>query len=130
MRDILAITNALADQSRIRALLALRGGELCVCQIVELLQLAPSTVSKHLSILKQAGLVETRKEARWMYYSIPEKPDAAVKGVMQWLQAAVAKDAQMTEDQKRLKAILKENPEDICRRQMGKTCCPPGQSCS
>jgi DNA-binding transcriptional ArsR family regulator len=48
-------------------------GELCVCQIIELLGLVPSTVSKHMSILKQAGLVENRKEARWMYYRLPKK---------------------------------------------------------
>jgi len=49
MRELLAITNALADESRVRALVALTRGRLCVCQIAELLQLAPSTVSKHLS---------------------------------------------------------------------------------
>jgi len=47
---------ALGDETRIRAVLALRDNELCVCQIVELLELAPSTVSKHLQILKEAGL--------------------------------------------------------------------------
>jgi DNA-binding transcriptional ArsR family regulator len=70
MRELLAITNALADQSRVSTLLALRHGRLCVCRIVELLQLAPSTVSKHLSILWQAGLVESRKTGRWVYYTI------------------------------------------------------------
>ncbi len=72
---MLAITNAHADESRVRELLALRHGQLCVCQIVELPQLAASTVSKHLSILWQAGLVESRKTGRWVYYMIPEDPD-------------------------------------------------------
>ena len=58
MRDLMAVTKALADESRVRILLALKPGKLCVCQIVELLQLAPSTVSKHMSILKHARLVE------------------------------------------------------------------------
>jgi ArsR family transcriptional regulator, arsenate/arsenite/antimonite-responsive transcriptional repressor len=64
MRDVLAITNAMADDSRVRAVLALKHGPLCVSQIVELLELAPSTVSKHLSILSHAGLVESRKTDR------------------------------------------------------------------
>ncbi|HSW02527.1 MAG TPA: metalloregulator ArsR/SmtB family transcription factor [Sedimentisphaerales bacterium] len=67
MRDVLDLTKAMADGNRLRVLMALTGGELCVCQIVELLQLAPSTVSKHMSILRQAGLVEGRKDGRWMY---------------------------------------------------------------
>ena len=55
MRDFMAITKALSDPNRVRILLALRDGELCVCQITELFGFAPSTVSKHLSILHGAG---------------------------------------------------------------------------
>ena len=61
MREVLAVTKALADESRVRALIALTSGPLCVCQIAELLQLAPSTVSKHLAILRLGGLVESEK---------------------------------------------------------------------
>lgn len=59
--------------NRVRPLMALDGRELCVCQIIELLGLAPSTVSKHMSILKQARLVEIRKNGRWAYYRLAEK---------------------------------------------------------
>ena len=58
MRDLMAVTKALADENRVRILMALEPKELCVCQIVELLDLAPSTVSKHMAILKQARLVD------------------------------------------------------------------------
>ena len=54
MREFMAVLKALADENRVRAVAALRGRELCVCQIVELLGLANSTVSKHMAILKQA----------------------------------------------------------------------------
>ena len=57
MESILAITRALSDENRVRALMALGDQEVCVCQLIELLQLAPSTVSKHMSVLKQARLV-------------------------------------------------------------------------
>ena len=53
--------------------MALGAGELCVCQIVELLGLAPSTVSKHMAILKQARLVDSRKEGRWMFYRLADE---------------------------------------------------------
>ena len=70
MRDLMTVIKALADENRVRVLMALGPKELCVCQIVELLGLAPSTVSKHMSILKQARLVDSRKEGRWMYYRL------------------------------------------------------------
>lgn len=65
-----AVAQALGDGTRLRALLALRGGELCVCDLIALLGLAPSTVSRHLALLWQAGLVERRKEGRWHYYRL------------------------------------------------------------
>ena len=60
MRDFMAITKALSDPGRVRILLALRRRELCVCQIAELFGFAPSTMSKHLSILHHAGLIQSR----------------------------------------------------------------------
>jgi ArsR family transcriptional regulator, arsenate/arsenite/antimonite-responsive transcriptional repressor len=57
MRELLATTKALADESRLRILASLQGRELCLCQLVELLGLAASTVSRHASILEQARLV-------------------------------------------------------------------------
>jgi len=124
MREILDITKALADENRVRTLLSLRSRELCVCQITELLDLAPSTASKHLSILRQAGLVEARKDGRWMYYRLAGS-DAAppVLEVLAWLQGSLARDPKAKEDRKRLEAILKEDPEEICRRQMGRPGC-------
>ncbi len=62
MRTMVNITRALADGNRLRILMALRGGELCVCRIVAMLALAPSTVSKPIYLLRQAGLVEARKD--------------------------------------------------------------------
>ena len=78
MREFMSITKALADENRVRILMALRDGELCVCQITELFGYAPSTVSKHLSILFQARLVESRKDGRWIYYQLPDKKASAM----------------------------------------------------
>ncbi len=121
MRGLLAITNALADESRVRALVALTRGELCVCQIAELLQLAPSTVSKHLSILRQGGLVESEKRGRWIYYALPAEPDDSARRSIEWVRDALAKDSRIIEDARRLRIILKEDPEELCRRQLGKS---------
>jgi len=118
MRDILDVTKALADGSRLRVLMALGGGELCVCQIVELLQLAPSTVSKHMSILRQARLVESRKEGRWMYYRLPDRAaPKAVRGAVAWVRRHLAQSPQIVRDTKELERILSMNPEELCKGQ-------------
>lgn len=85
------ITKALAVETRVRTLLSLRGGEPCVCQITELLGLTPSTVSKHISILFQGNLVESRKDGRWIYYPLPGKSaPAAVRKALDWIAKALA----------------------------------------
>ncbi len=115
------ITKALADENRVRMLLAMKGGELCVCQITELFRLAMSTVSKHLSILYQAGLAESRKEGRWIYYRLPGKEAApAVRRAIDWVAASVNGDPQAAEDAARLKKIVQMNPVELCKRQCGK----------
>lgn len=85
MKNILDITKALADEGRLRILLMLGGTELCVCHITEALALAPSTVSRHLSVLERAGLIETRKKGRWVHCRLPAAPGPVVKSALDWL---------------------------------------------
>lgn len=114
----MAITKALADENRVRTLLALRQGELCVCQVTELLDLAPSTISKHLSILHQAGLVESRKEGRWIYYQLPRNGVApAAREAIRWLERSLADDSLVAEDGDKLKKVLRMDPVELCKRQ-------------
>lgn len=118
MREFMNITKALADENRVRALLALRGGELCVCQITELFGLAPSTISKHLSILYQAGLVDSHKEGRWIYYRLPGKEaTATVRAALKWVGESANGDARVAEDAARLKKIQAMDPAELCKRQ-------------
>lgn len=118
MREFMNVTKALADESRIRLLFALRGGELCACQLVEFLALAGSTVSKHLSVLYQAGLVEMRKESRWVYYSLPgPKAPPSIRAALKWVFTAAADQPRVVEDQRRLKQILRLDPVELCKRQ-------------
>jgi len=117
LRDVLNITKALADENRARVLLFLRAGELCVCQIVEMLGLAPSTVSKHLNILHQAGLVESRKEGRWVYYRLPGREAAAcVRGVIRWLLVSLGDDRRIAQDAKMVKAVCRMSLDELCCR--------------
>ena len=122
MKEFMAIARALADENRTRALMFLRGGEMCVCQIVEMLGLAPSTVSKHLDILYQAGLVESRKDGRWIYYSLPRKPSCCVKEALGWLKAALGAEQEVVRDAKRQKVVLKMDKEKLCCRYKRAAC--------
>ena len=115
------ITRALADETRVRILMALRGGELCVCQITEMFGLATSTVSKHLSILHQANLVDSRKNGRWIYYRLPiANNTVAVKPAIDWVARSVGNDPRIVNDAKLLKKILKSDPSELCKRQCKK----------
>ncbi len=116
MEAFLAITKALSDKSRVRILLALHTGELCVCQLIELLALAPSTVSKHMAVLKQAGLVDLRKDGRWAYYRLVGKEASPmVQQAIEWVIESVEMSGSVREDRKRLESILKLNKEELCK---------------
>jgi len=120
MRNFMTIAKALSDQNRIRMLMALSGGELCVCQITELVGLSPSTVSRHMSILRQAGLAEGRKVGRWVYYKHPDRDvSELVRGTLDWVHSSLAKDPHIQADVKRLRGVLKLDPETLCRQQSG-----------
>ena len=118
MREFMAITKALSDSSRVRILLALRRRELCVCQITELFGFAPSTMSKHLSILHHAGLIQSRKAERWVYYRLPDKPlPPTIREGLDWVRKSLGRSSQAVTDRQRLDKILRMNLKDICRRQ-------------
>ncbi|MGD0382503.1 MAG: metalloregulator ArsR/SmtB family transcription factor [Thermoguttaceae bacterium] len=118
MWDFMAVTKALADENRVRLLLALQKRELCVCQLIELVKLAPSTVSKHMSILRSARLVDARKDGRWMYYRLAgAKSSPIVRGVIEWMRESLADDPQIIGDLKRLEQILKMDVHKLCESQ-------------
>ncbi|PIP36318.1 MAG: transcriptional regulator [Desulfobacterales bacterium CG07_land_8_20_14_0_80_52_14] len=118
MFELMAVTKALSDENRVRLLAALKGRELCVCQLIEFIGLAPSTVSKHLAILRAARLVEGRKEGRWMYYRLSdEQAPKAAKEALFWLLGFLNAEPRILADRKRLEKILKINPDVLCRKQ-------------
>lgn len=119
LEDFVAITKALSDPNRIRAFLALRQGELCVCQIIELLGLAPSTISKHMSILKQAGLVDSRKDSRWVYYRLAEDTsrDQDIGKMINLSISLLEQDDQILIDDAKMAEITSEGLDTLCKRQ-------------
>ncbi len=112
----LKATKALSDKSRVRLLMCLAEGELCVCQINELFELAPSTISKHLSILKEAGLIESRKEGRWIHYRVCQDADEAVEGILKMSKKCLKNDEKIGKDKQKLQKIMKINKEKLCKK--------------
>ena len=117
MQPFTAVAKALADGSRVRALMALRHGELCLCQLIELLGLAPSTVSKHMSVLVNAGLAEIRKDGRWHFYRLPsgtERPE--IQLALKWCNASLRAEDEVAADDSRIEAIRAMDLQELCRR--------------
>jgi DNA-binding transcriptional ArsR family regulator len=115
MKDFLIAAKAVADESRARVLLFLREDELCVCQVIEMLRLAPSTVSKHLSILHRAGLIEARKEGRWNYYRLSKhSANPTVRETIHWAQKCLDGTPFVAEDAERLKRVRKMDMKRLC----------------
>lgn len=114
MRQFLNITKALADETRLRIVMALRQKELCACQIIALLELAPSTVSRHLYLLSQAGVIDKRKCGKWIYCSHPARPSPAVRELLAMTVRTLEKESRIRHDDARLAAIRTISLEEIC----------------
>jgi ArsR family transcriptional regulator, arsenate/arsenite/antimonite-responsive transcriptional repressor len=119
MLQFMNLTKALSDENRVRILLALSvTEELCVCHINQLLALAPSTVSKHLFLLKNARLLTARKEGRWIYYRLnnDSRAPAAVSEALAWITRSVSDDPVIEADRRRLGEILSVPIQSACSR--------------
>ena len=99
MDGFLTIAKALGDETRLRVLMMLGPGELCLCQLISVLGSSPSTVSKHVSLLHAAGLVTFRKEGRWRYYQLAgrgARPE--VKQALKWVRDNLKDEARIERD--------------------------------
>ena len=121
MKEFITITKVLSDVNRVRILLALDGRELCVCQLIVLLGLAPSTVSKHLWILKQAGLVDLRKKAVGLTIINYESPSELILQAINWTITSNRSSPLIMKDNKRLQEILKMKLDELCQSIPGPT---------
>ncbi len=115
MIETVEVAKALADETRVRLVVACREGERCVCQLTALVALAPSTVSKHLQILKQAGLLTCRREGRWIWYGLPETRTPLVSDALHMVLQAAQLSDETEEDDRALQKILSVTPEELCR---------------
>ena len=114
MQQFLSIAKAIGDESRVRALLALRDGELCLCQIIDLLRLAPATVSKHMELLYQAGLVERRKNGRWHYFRLANhQATPMVRRAIKWVLESLQDEPIVNGDSKKLCCVRRKDLKEL-----------------
>jgi len=112
MRQHLKIFKALGDRNRLRIMKMLEIKEMCVCEITTVLNLAPSTVSKHLSLLHEADLIEDRKEAKWVNYFLPKKNQIPlISEMLKLLHRSLEDDPEILVDWEKAKAV---NRMEIC----------------
>ena len=82
MKQFIRVMKALSDPNRVRIIKILNNKELCVCELKDLIGLAQSTVSKHLKVLEEAGLVDYRKEGSWFIYRLTKGEESEYAKVM------------------------------------------------
>lgn len=93
---------AFADRTRLRILSLLLRGELCVCEIVDILGVPQPTASRHLAYLRRARLVESRKEGLWHYYRLAPATDTFHQKLLDCLACCFQEVPQLAKDAKRL----------------------------
>jgi ArsR family transcriptional regulator len=100
------IFKALSDKSRLRIIKMLLKRTLCVCEITSILKLAPSTVSNHLSILCDTGLITSEKDGKWINYSINRNPsDNNISSVLLYLQFILEDDETILKDRRIISTV-------------------------
>ena len=114
MREVLSIAKALGDESRLRALIAVKDGELCLCQIIQVLGLSPATVSKHMNILEQAGLVTRTRQGKWRFYRLADgSARRAVKRALEWVLGELRNDPRVAEDARNIRKVRRQDLEEL-----------------
>jgi len=117
MYQLIKVLKSLADETRLRILKILRErDELCVCEIMQALDISQTRASRNLSILKDAGFVKDRREGLWIYYSINKKKVNEYHQPLnvlidEWLK----NDAAILRDKKRLKKAVRLSQKGKCK---------------
>ncbi len=115
MRNFILQAKAVSDETRVRILKLLEEGEFCVCQLMDILDMKQSTVSKHLGILKTAGLIECRKGGTWTFYKLSNKLINNYNLDFLQLLSCLKDDPLLQEDKKRLKIIAEQDIKILCK---------------
>ena len=107
--DLVKLFAALADPTRLRLLNLMDGREVCVCYFVEILKQGQPKISRHLAYLRRAGIVEARRDGKWMHYRIQRPDDTKAASIL---------DATF-------KSFLTDRNMQVDLARLGQACCEP-----
>jgi ArsR family transcriptional regulator len=128
MTELVAVAKAFADPTRVRVLAALGQGELCVCELCDALRVTQSTLSTHLQVIRDAGLVRTRKQGKWIYYAIDPAAAQLVEAVFGFFATRMRADRTLQRDGAQVSRRVSERQDGACcrgfsGRSVRKSCC-------
>ena len=125
MHKHIRVLKALSDETRLRILKLLSKRKLCVCELEAALGLPQSKVSRHLTVLRSAGLVEDRRDGLWIFYSLLKPKNDFETSIIQTIKSALSDSELVKQDQKRLVKKLSQIYGYKCKQIKSKT----GVSC-
>lgn len=114
MREFTTLFKALSDETRVRIMTLLTHGELCVCDLMEVMRLPQSTVSRHLATLRQAGMVQDRRQGIWSYYRLSEEGRPVYRELLEILAGGLDHLEEVQEDRRRLAKLIADKEKTAC----------------
>ncbi|MBW2552946.1 MAG: winged helix-turn-helix transcriptional regulator [Deltaproteobacteria bacterium] len=110
MRELVKVFKALSDKNRLRILKMLQHKKMCVCELSAALGITRPSVSRHLSLMKDAGLVSDERNGPWIDYSLcEEKINHYAPVIKSHLKGWINDDSKVKEDLKKIKSLNREN---------------------
>ena len=107
MWELIRVFKALSDETRIRMLYLLSEGELCVCEIMQALEISQTRASRNLGILRDAGLLQDRRDGQWVHYSVNREVATEYLKLLELLASLLRDDQAIVPDEERLKKAVK-----------------------
>jgi len=123
--NVISVYKCLCDRQRLRILNLLREGPLCVCHLMEILQIEQVKVSKHLLFMRERGLVEAERCAQWMIYRISEEANPLLQENLKCLQDCAGEELCFREDLKARRALMRKLQKEGsgCLPAIVESCC-------
>lgn len=114
MTDIVTFSKALADETRWRIVRMVTDEALCVCELADILKMPQSSVSSHVQVIRKAGLLDTEKCGKWVYYRLALNHRRLLSLLGEFFEVTTASDATLKADAKRAEKRLAERDESCC----------------
>lgn len=114
MKNVVTFAHALADETRWRIVQLLFSEPLCVCELADILDMPQSSVSSHLQVIRKAGMLDSEKCEKWMYYRMKENHRQLLLNIAEFFEVFPATDAVLRTDSRNAQKRLAKRDESCC----------------